>query len=272
MVLDTRAMTPHERDGLAMAWDALHRKLSRFIDVGDGVVQVRRTEIDAALAALRRDGHPVAHDVELWGLESLRVRFQRIGDQARALAERIGKGPVRVHTEHGGVHVDAETWSPFWAAFVHVVRNAIDHGFEDAAERAALGKGIATLTLRSYLRAGTLVIELADDGRGIAWDQLRDKARWRRGWPPRVRAIWSRRCSTTGSPRGTSRARRRGGASGSGHWPRRAGRWADRSRWTACRARARRCGSSCPRRWPGRGGIARRRASRSWHRHPPART
>lgn len=33
------------------------------------------------------------------------------------------------------------------------------------------------LTLRSYLRAGALVLELSDDGRGIAWDGVRDKAR-----------------------------------------------------------------------------------------------
>ena len=49
--------------------------------------------------------------------------------------------------------------------------------FSDDFERAELGKGAATLTLRGYLRGAALVIELSDDGRGIAWDKLRDKAR-----------------------------------------------------------------------------------------------
>jgi predicted ATPase/HPt (histidine-containing phosphotransfer) domain-containing protein len=177
MALDTRPMTDAERDRLAAAWQVLHDKLSRFTDVGDGMIQIRKAELEAVLAALRRDGSPVAYDVELWELEPMRVRLQRIAEQARALAERVGKGPIRVQVEHNGVYLGREPWAAFWSAFAHVVRNAIDHGFEDAAERAALGKGIATLTLRSYLRSGALVFELSDDGRGIAWDALADKAR-----------------------------------------------------------------------------------------------
>jgi two-component system chemotaxis sensor kinase CheA len=172
-----RRMTDDEREGLWDVWNALHLKLSHVVDAGGDVVEVRRAALDAALGVLRRDGHPLAHEVELWGLESLRVRFQRIAEQARQLAQRVGKAPIRIQIEHNGVHIDGELWAPFWSAFVHVVRNAIDHGLEDAAERAELGKGIATLTLRSYLRAGTLTFELSDDGRGIAWDQLADKAR-----------------------------------------------------------------------------------------------
>ena len=177
MEVDARPMDDAEREGLWSAWNALHLKLSRFLDVGEGVIEVRRADFETTLSALRRDGHPAAHDIELWALEPLRMRLQRIGEQARALAERVGKGPVRVQIEHNGVHVDRDGWAPFWSAFVHVVRNAIDHGLEDAADRAQLGKGIATLTLRSYLRAGALVVEMSDDGRGIAWDKLADKAR-----------------------------------------------------------------------------------------------
>jgi HPt (histidine-containing phosphotransfer) domain-containing protein len=177
MALDGRRMTDDQRHALEAAWRALDHKLSRFIDVGDGFVQVRKAELDTVLAALRRDDHPSAHDVELWSLESLRVRFQRIGDQARVLAARLGKDPVRVCIDDGAVHIDSNAWMPFWSAFVHVVRNSIDHGIEPAEERARLGKGAGTLTLRSYLRADRLVFEFSDDGRGIVWDSVRDKAR-----------------------------------------------------------------------------------------------
>src|SRR5262249_13125277 len=40
IALDARGMTERERSGLAGLWDALHRKLSRFVDVGAGFVQV----------------------------------------------------------------------------------------------------------------------------------------------------------------------------------------------------------------------------------------
>jgi predicted ATPase/HPt (histidine-containing phosphotransfer) domain-containing protein len=176
MALDARRMTEHERAGLASAWGSLHGKLARFIDVGDGVIQVRKADFEAALAALRADHHALAGDVELWSLESLAARFQRVAEQARALADRLGKAPVRIEIDHGGVFIDRDAWGPFWSAFVHAVRNAIDHGLEDGAERARLGKATGALTLRSYLRAGQLVFELSDDGRGVAWDQLRDRA------------------------------------------------------------------------------------------------
>src|SRR5262249_4853901 len=130
-----------------------------------------------AVRALRRDGHPMAHDLELWKLEPLKARFQRVAEQARGLAERLGKTPLAVNMEHGGLRTHPETWAPFWAAFVHALRNAVDHGLEPAAERAEAGKGPGTLTLRSYFRGGSVILELVDDGRGIAWDHVRERAR-----------------------------------------------------------------------------------------------
>ena len=177
MAVDARAMTDRERVDLSALWDALHRKLLQFVDVGHGVIQVPRSELDAAIATLRRDRHALARDLELWSFEPMRARFQRIAEHARALAERLGKQPVRVAIEPGGVYIDRDKWAPFWSAFLHAVRNAIDHGLEDARERAQLGKGTATMTLRSYLRADTLILELVDDGRGVAWGKLRDRAR-----------------------------------------------------------------------------------------------
>ena len=177
MAHGARPLTDGERGQLAAAWQVLHGKLQRFLEIGEGMIQIRKAELDAVIGALRREGHPVASDLELWTLESMAARFQRIAEQARGLAERVGKGALRVQIEHNGVYLDRDTWAPFWAAFVHVLRNAIDHGFEDAAERARLGKGTATLALRSYQRGATLVIELSDDGRGIAWDRVADRAR-----------------------------------------------------------------------------------------------
>jgi two-component system, chemotaxis family, sensor kinase CheA len=60
---------------------------------------------------------------------------------------------------------------------VHMVRNALDHGLEPAAERIAAGKPEAgTLRLRAYHQGSSLVIELKDDGRGIDPDRILRKA------------------------------------------------------------------------------------------------
>jgi two-component system chemotaxis sensor kinase CheA len=50
----------------------------------------------------------------------------------------------------------------------HLVRNAVDHGIEPPADRAAVGKPPrGTIRLNAYHRGNQVVIEISDDGRGI---------------------------------------------------------------------------------------------------------
>src|SRR5205085_3266143 len=59
-------------------------------------------------------------------------------------------------------------------------RNAIDHGIERTDERIATGKPRAgTLTLTARHQGGNIVIEVADDGRGLRRDKIMAKARER---------------------------------------------------------------------------------------------
>jgi two-component system chemotaxis sensor kinase CheA len=51
---------------------------------------------------------------------------------------------------------------------VHLVRNAVDHGVEGRAERAAKGRPeLASVTIHAYQKGNQVVIEVKDDGRGI---------------------------------------------------------------------------------------------------------
>jgi chemotaxis protein histidine kinase CheA len=60
---------------------------------------------------------------------------------------------------------------------VHVVRNAVDHGIEDAETRLALGKPEAgTLVLAARRDQGRLIISVGDDGKGIDWAKVKAKA------------------------------------------------------------------------------------------------
>lgn len=59
----------------------------------------------------------------------------------------------------------------------HLVRNAVDHGIESPAERVAAGKAArGLLTLRAYHAGGQVVVEVADDGRGIDTEKVAAKA------------------------------------------------------------------------------------------------
>ncbi|PLZ57136.1 hybrid sensor histidine kinase/response regulator, partial [Fischerella thermalis WC442] len=60
---------------------------------------------------------------------------------------------------------------------MHMVRNAIDHGIETPAEREKLGKSpVATIWLRGYQTANNIFIEVADDGRGLDTEKIKQTA------------------------------------------------------------------------------------------------
>ncbi|MGA8614239.1 MAG: hybrid sensor histidine kinase/response regulator [Xanthobacteraceae bacterium] len=59
----------------------------------------------------------------------------------------------------------------------HLVRNCADHGIESAAQRVAAGKPAAgTIRLTAFHQGGHIIIEIADDGRGLDVARIRAKA------------------------------------------------------------------------------------------------
>jgi two-component system chemotaxis sensor kinase CheA len=59
----------------------------------------------------------------------------------------------------------------------HMVRNSADHGIEAPAERAAAGKlETGTITLNAYHEGGHIIIEIADDGKGLDIERIKQKA------------------------------------------------------------------------------------------------
>jgi two-component system chemotaxis sensor kinase CheA len=134
-----------------------------------------RRHIEAIRAGAQR--RQLASEVASWLLEPTATRLERAAAQAKTVAQRLEKAEPKIVIEDNGVTLDAQTWNPFWTAFVHVVRNAVDHGIEDAATRVAAGKPESgTITLRTFREDGDTVIELEDDGAGIDWATLKQRA------------------------------------------------------------------------------------------------
>lgn len=109
--------------------------------------------------------------------EPVRTRLERIGSAAKSTAERLGKPGLVVKIEDGGLRLPAQTWVNFWTTLPHVVRNAVDHGIETADARVSMGKSEhGTLTLRAEHTQGTLRLSISDDGTGVNWDNVRERA------------------------------------------------------------------------------------------------
>lgn len=104
------------------------------------------------------------------------VVFNRLPRLVRDLAQHQGKS-VELVIEGRDVRVDKGMVDALADPLIHLVRNAVDHGIEPAAERRAAGKPErARLTLRAAERGSEIHIEVADDGRGLDTTAIRAAA------------------------------------------------------------------------------------------------
>lgn len=102
--------------------------------------------------------------------------FQLYPRVVRDLAKQQSK-QVELIIEGGETTADKRLIEEIKDSLMHMVRNAIDHGIETPSEREQLGKPpVATIWLRGYQTANNIVIEVADDGRGLDIENIKQTA------------------------------------------------------------------------------------------------
>ena len=161
-------------------WSTARGNLRRLVNEDRGELRLTDEQYRHHLSQIlsRQTTEALAVDVASWTLEDTDRRLKRIADQSRRLAERLGKGDVQVRVESNHLRTEPEQWSGFWASLIHVVRNAVDHGFETPEQRDAAGKKYPPeLTLRTYIQDERFIVSVADDGRGIHWDRIAEIAK-----------------------------------------------------------------------------------------------
>jgi len=102
--------------------------------------------------------------------------FNLFPRMVRDLARQQAK-EVQFFVEGGDTTADKRILEEMKDPITHLLRNAIDHGLETPEERQRQGKPRAgSLWLKAYQTAGTVVIELRDDGRGLNLEAIQQKA------------------------------------------------------------------------------------------------
>ncbi|HVF84100.1 MAG TPA: chemotaxis protein CheA [Sphingomicrobium sp.] len=112
-----------------------------------------------------------------------RTRMQRIENlfvglprMVRDLSAELGK-QVLVDIDGGDVELDREMIEMIRDPLTHIVRNAVDHGIEKPADRLKGGKReIGILSVSARQSGNQILIDIADDGRGIDGKRLVEKA------------------------------------------------------------------------------------------------
>ncbi|MCE9573827.1 MAG: Hpt domain-containing protein [Deltaproteobacteria bacterium] len=169
-----------QRARLTDGWKAVVTRANTLLGgVQRDIAEVRRDEL-VRLADKARAGvssRDLAAVLVAWTHDPVQRQFERLGHHGRSLARRLGKGEIRIDAPDTTLRLETNRWAGFWSALVHAVRNAIDHGLEDEATRAAAGKPAAgTLQFAASQTPDSLTIEVRDDGRGIDWAAIRSRA------------------------------------------------------------------------------------------------
>lgn len=100
-------------------------------------------------------------------------RFERV---VRDVCVDLGKD-VALQVTGGDAEMDKALVERIGDPLLHLVRNSLDHGIEPPAERVRDGKPEqSTLRLNAFHDAGSIVIEVADDGRGLDRELILAKA------------------------------------------------------------------------------------------------
>jgi two-component system chemotaxis sensor kinase CheA len=112
----------------------------------------------------------------------MKTRMQPIGNAwskfprlIRDLSRDLNKH-IELHMHGEDTELDRQLLEMIKDPLTHMVRNSCDHGLETPAERIAAGKPqVANVTLSAYHQGGHIIIEIADDGRGIDIARVKNK-------------------------------------------------------------------------------------------------
>jgi len=114
-----------------------------------------------------------AFNICLIPLESMLTRFQRL---VRDVSNELGK-EVQFITEGAETELDKTIIESLADPIMHILRNSLDHGLESTADRIKAEKPEqGTIRLKAYYSGTHVYIEISDDGKGIDYRKIREKA------------------------------------------------------------------------------------------------
>ncbi|MGH6893799.1 MAG: chemotaxis protein CheW [Dongiaceae bacterium] len=153
--------------------------VSELVLTRNQVLQILRKQKDSEFTApLQRLNHVTSELQE--GV--MKTRMQPIGnawsklprlvrDLSLELKKKIDLVMIGQDTE-----LDRQVLEMIKDPLTHMVRNSADHGLEAPDERRRAGKPEAgKITLNAYHEGGHIIIEISDDGRGLALDKIKAK-------------------------------------------------------------------------------------------------
>ena len=154
--------------------------VSELVLIRNQLLQTLRQQPESPFAGpLQRLNHVTTELQEL----VMTTRMQPIGNAwaklprlVRDLSVELSKKIV-LSTQGAETELDRQVLDLIKDPLTHMIRNAIDHGIEMPEERRAAGKSeTGHIALQARHEGGHIVVEIADDGRGLSTAKIRKKA------------------------------------------------------------------------------------------------
>ena len=174
--LDTKqAFVPRDREQLEATWKGLMSSFSKYLgEDHEEFVQVTAAELsDLIKEADHFSTKEIKSRLHQWYYEPVRFKMRRYSQQAERIAKRLGIKGFTVSFKDHSIRTPQALWNGFWGAFVHVIRNALDHGLSDFVPADG---GTPCLQLETKVVDKRFQISVHDNGKGIDWVLVAEKA------------------------------------------------------------------------------------------------
>jgi two-component system chemotaxis sensor kinase CheA len=140
------------------------------------VQEARLREFDDPLSQLGRISGDIQELVTKLRMVPVSFIFDRFPRLIRDISKNLGK-EVQLVLEGQETELDRTVIDEIGDPMVHLIRNSLDHGIEEPADRIAAGKPeMGTLKISAYQEGSGVIIEVQDDGKGINIERVKKKA------------------------------------------------------------------------------------------------
>ncbi len=143
--------------------------------LGEDFSMDKLARLREGLGQLERHTRELQESVMQIRMLPISFTFSRFPRLVHDLSQKLGK-QIELKMTGENTEVDKTVIEKIGDPLVHLVRNSVDHGIEMPEERIAAGKPeTGTVHLSAEHRGGNIVIEITDDGKGLARDKILQK-------------------------------------------------------------------------------------------------